>query len=142
MINFKSKVFLGGTCNNSVWREQLIPLLNVDYFNPIVDDWTPECQEEEIRQRKLCDYVLYVITPKMIGVYSIAEAVDDSNKQPEKTLFCVLKNDDNAKFSENQIRSLDQVIKMIKNNGGKCFSSLSDIADFLNNNMFSDKLQK
>ena len=37
------KVFLGGTCNNSKWRDKLIPMLNIDYFNPVVDDWTEEC---------------------------------------------------------------------------------------------------
>lgn len=37
------KVFLGGTCNESAWREELIQMLNVDYFNPVVDDWTEEC---------------------------------------------------------------------------------------------------
>ena len=44
------KVFLGGTCNESTWRNELIPLLEnagVEYFNPVVDNWTPECQEEE-----------------------------------------------------------------------------------------------
>lgn len=30
------KVFLGGTCNGSIWREKLIPLLKIDYFNPVV----------------------------------------------------------------------------------------------------------
>ena len=52
--------------------------MKIDYFNPVVDDWTPECQDEEIRQRELCDYCLYTITPKMTDVYSIAEVVDDS----------------------------------------------------------------
>ena len=46
----KNKVFLGGTCNESTWRVELIPLLKIDYFNPVVEDWTPECQAEEERQ--------------------------------------------------------------------------------------------
>lgn len=87
----KTKVFLGGTCNNSTWRDKLIPLLKIDYFNPVVDDWTPECQDEEIRQRESCDYCLYTITPKMTGVYSIAEVVDDSNKRPEKNYFMCIR---------------------------------------------------
>lgn len=94
-----SKVFLGGTCNDSTWRDDLIPKLKIDYFNPIVDDWNKEAQQEEIKERKNSDYVLYVITPKMSGVYSIAEVVDDSNKRPEKTLFCVLNIDDENEFT-------------------------------------------
>ena len=124
----KTKVFLGGTCNNSTWRDKLISLLKIDYFNPVVDDWTPECQDEEIRQRELCDYCLYTITPKMTGVYSIAEVVDDSNKRPEKTILCVLDEDNESSFSETQIKSLKQVKEMVKNNGANVFDSLEDIA--------------
>lgn len=125
MQNFK--VFLGGTCNGSKWREELIPWLTVKYFNPVVEDWTPECQEEEIRQRKSCDFVLYTITSDMTGVYSIAEVVDDSNKRPEKTLFCVLYDG----FTEGQIKSLDAVAKMVTENGGKSFNYLPAVANYI-----------
>ena len=137
----KTKVFLGGTCNNSTWRDKLIPLLKIDYFNPVVDDWTPECQDEEIRQRESCDYCLYTITPKMTGVYSIAEVVDDSNKRPEKTILCVLDEDDENIFSETQIKSLKQVKEMVKNNGANVFDSLEDIASFLNKTNKNDLIE-
>jgi hypothetical protein len=127
------KVFLGGTCNDSTWREQLIPLLEIDYFNPVVKDWTPECQEEEIKQREECDYVLYVITPKMTGFYSIAEVVDDSNKRPEKTIFCVLGIDDGEEFTKHQIKSLQATAKLVDHNGGFCTDNLETVAAFLNN---------
>lgn len=135
--NKQIKVFLGGTCNDSNWRQDLINKLDdrvVDYFNPVVDDWTPECMKEELRQRELCDYCLYVITPRITGVYSIAEVVDDSNKRPNKTIFCYLSEDGNfnQEFTDGQKRSLDQVAKMVKNNGGKAFSSLEEIAEYLN----------
>lgn len=137
----KTKVFLGGTCNNSTWRDELIPMLKIDYFNPVVDDWTPECQDEEIRQRESCDYCLYTITPKMTGVYSIAEVVDDSNKRPEKTILCVLDEDNESSFSETQIKSLKQVKEMVKNNGANVFDSLEDIASFLNKTNKNDLIE-
>ena len=84
------KVFLGGTCAESTWRDELIPLLNIDHFNPVVDDWTEECQKREKYERQTCDFVLYTITNQMQGVYSVAEVVDDSNKRPERTIFCNL----------------------------------------------------
>ena len=126
------KVFLGGTCNESTWRDVLIKKLDVDYFNPIVDNWTPECQQEELKQRELCDFVLYVITPKMTGVYSIAELVDDSNKQPKKTVICILARDGKDEFDEGQIKSLKMVAKMAKQNGAHVCKNLDDVADFLN----------
>ena len=132
------KVFLGGTCNESTWRDRLIEMLEIDYFNPVVDDWTEECYQEELRQREICDYCLYAITPRMTGVYSIAEVVDDSNKRPEKTIFCLLTADvdDTGKvimFDPGQLRSLDRVGRMVEKNGGKYFRELRDVAEFLNN---------
>jgi len=122
------RVFLGGTCNHSTWREELIPMLLIDYYNPVVAEWTPECLEEEIKQRKVCDWVLYTITSEMIGVYSIAELVDDSNKRPEKTVFCLLRKG----FTDKQLKSLAAVTDMIRQNGAKAFESLNDTADYLN----------
>jgi hypothetical protein len=128
----KKKVFLGGTANNSDWRDKLIKNLEIDYFNPIVDDWNEAAQKEEIKQRKECDFCLYVITPKMKGVYSIAEVVQDSNERPEKTIFCYLKKDDKSEFDEHQIKSLDMTGKMIKENGAKWFKTMEEVTDYLN----------
>jgi len=125
------KVFLGGTCNGSKWRNILIAMLEMDYFNPVVDDWTPKHQKEELKQRKLCDYCLYVVTPRMTGVYSIAEVVDDSNKFPKKTIFCVLENDGRKKFDTGQMKSLNMVGEMVKSNGSVYLKSLEEVAKWL-----------
>lgn len=131
------KVFLGGTCNESTWRDYLISKLDnkkVKYFNPVVEDWTQECMEREIYEREHCEWCLYTITPLMTGVYSIAEVIDDSNKRPSKTLFCVIDEDSEKHFNEFQLRSLRQVAKMVTKNGGKSFISIHSVAEFLNNN--------
>ena len=61
-----NRVFLGGTCADTTWRNELMPLLDekhVDYFNPVVENWTPECQQiEEDEKNKKCNIHLYVIT--------------------------------------------------------------------------------
>lgn len=130
--NNTSKVFLGGTCNGSKWRDELVKNLEIAYFNPVVEDWTPECQAEEIRQRTECDILLYVITPKMSGVYSIAEVVDDSNKRPDSTILCVLHEDDDTAFDKAQSKSLAMVCKMVEDNGSFVFLDLEDVASYLN----------
>ena len=131
----KIKVFLGGTCNESIWRDELISLIGfsnkLSLFNPVVEDWNQEAQEQEIQERENCNYCLYVITPKMLGTYSIAEVIDDSNKRPEKTLFCVLVEDDELVFNTSQLKSLIQVKRMVSTNGGKIFDGLDGIAAFL-----------
>jgi hypothetical protein len=142
------KVFLGGTCAESTWRDELIPLLKIDYFNPVVEDWNEEAQEQERQERETCDFCLYVITPMMKGVYSIAEVVDDSNKRPAKTVFCFLESDMfeynsseqkvhleyEHEFDPSQTKSLQEVGKMIVRNGGAWLQSLQEVADYLNKN--------
>jgi len=126
------KVFLGGTFNKSVWRDILIPYLDIDYFKPVDKYSNTKCQEEQIRQRNICDFVLYTITPKMKGFSSIARVVDDSNKRPEKTILCILPFDNDNSFDYNQKRSLNTVAEMIENNGGKVFRDLWSVAEYLN----------
>ncbi|MBK9720037.1 MAG: hypothetical protein IPO78_00280 [Saprospiraceae bacterium] len=127
------KVFLGGTCNDSIWRMEVIPALEINYFNPVADVWKIENQIEEIKQRELCDFLLYVITPRIEGFYSIAELVDDSNKQPLKTIFCYLEMDpDGSIFSADQLKSLEAVAILIRKNGALVFNSLEEIVIYLN----------
>lgn len=136
------KVFLGGTCNESDWRDRLIKKLEIDYFNPVVDDWNEEAYKKELYERAHCEFVLYVITPKMTGVYSIAEVVDDSNKRPEKTVFYFSTKDGENTFNKGQIMSLDKVGKMVEKNGGKYLQRFDEISTYLNSKHKSDEREK
>lgn len=128
----RGKVFLGGTCNGSTWRDELIPELSIDYFNPVVEGWTNECYEEELHQRAMCDVLLYTITPKMEGVYSIAEVVDGSNKRPERTILFIKPTDDTYAFSQAQLKSLKALSKMVENNGARVFRDKEELIRYLN----------
>lgn len=138
------KVFLGGTCANSKWRDKLIPMLKIGYFNPVTHNWNEEARKREIYERKNDDFVLYVLS-RAYSTYSIAEVVDDSNKRPEKTICCVLNEDIinkenlhptfntiNKSLTKQEFKHLDQVGKLVKRNGGKYFTSLEEVAEYLN----------
>jgi len=121
------RVFLGGTCADSKWRDEIGPMLDengLEYFNPVVKDWNESAQAQEVQERQNCDFVLYTITPKMEGVYSIAEVVEDSIKRPQKTIFVVLEKDGDFLFSKDQKKSLNAVAKMVERNGGQSFTDL------------------
>lgn len=126
------RVFLGGTCADSSWRQKLIPMLKIPFFNPVVDTWTPECYDEELIQRETCDFCMYTITPKMIGVYSIAEVLDDSHNRPDTVILVILKSDDDDEFDKHQWDSMDAVAKIVIKNGGRIFTTLEDAAAWLN----------
>jgi hypothetical protein len=134
------KVFLGGTCNESTWREHIKPLLNIPYFDPVVEDWNEEAQREEERQKDSSDIHLYVITKEMTGVFSIAEAVDSAWRSslsktnkfkfpgPKHTVMCVIPEG----FDKRQLKSLRAVGRLVNNRGEKYFESLNEVADFIN----------
>ena len=125
------KVFLGRTCNGDDWRSDFISKLTCDYFNPVVDDWNEEAQQNEIYEREHADYVLYCLTSDMIGFYSIAEVVEDSNKRPDKTLFVV--KDFDCFEVHHQKSFISLIDNILKPNGVQCFYDLEEVARFLNN---------
>ena len=132
-VQKERKVFLGGTCAESTWRDELIPLLEIPYFNPVVEDWTPECQAVEIYEKEnKCNVHLYVITNKMKGVFSIAEAIESVFNKDKKTIFCVLDNFD-GEFPDFQVKSLKAVGEMVERNGENYVTSLDEVIEILNN---------
>jgi hypothetical protein len=71
-------VFLGGACNPTTWRRDVaIPALDaagVTYYNPQVDDWTPDLMVVEAHQKATARYLLFVIGPETRALMTIAEA--------------------------------------------------------------------
>ncbi len=134
------KVFLGGTVNGSKWRDYVIERLQIDYFDPVVKEWNDAAYQRELHEREHCDFCLYVLTPKMTGVYAVAEVVDDSNKRPDKTLFCVLEEDEGEVFTPHQKKAMDAVGKMVQKNGAKIFKKLDTLIAFLNSFKYDKEL--
>jgi hypothetical protein len=132
------KVFLGGTCAGRNWRDEIIPQLQCNYYNPIVKNWSEADRLREVHERQTADYVLYVLTSDMAGVYSIAEVIDDSNKRPMKTLLCVLYDGFGPKMSH----SLRAVEKLAAENGARVFESLDEVVRFLNTNQLVEDCNK
>lgn len=122
------KVFLGGTCSGYKWRNDLIPMLKCDYYNPIVKNWGEEDRLREVAERENDDIILYVITSGLKGVYSIAEVVDDSNKRPHKVVFCVL----DEGINKQMLHSLKAVENLVYANGVYVCHSLKEVADYIN----------
>ncbi|MFW5895370.1 MAG: nucleoside 2-deoxyribosyltransferase domain-containing protein, partial [archaeon] len=104
--------FLGGTCNKSTWRKTAISKLKTGYFNPVVEEWDEQARIREETEKMISNFLLFVITPEIKGVYSIAEAVNYAIKDPKRTIFCV-----HGDFSHDMKRSLETTKKTISDNG-------------------------
>mgnify|MGYP000757444356 CR=1 FL=1 len=114
------RIFLGGTCGGSAWRDELIPELDrlgFEYFNPVVPDWTPECIEKEnIEKSELCNTHLYIITPEMSGVYSIAEMVNSVWEcLSTGTGFVWIGILESESWEPHQLKSLQATLDLINN---------------------------
>ena len=137
-MNEKPRVFLGGTVNGSTWREKMMDKLEVKFFNPVVKEWNEKAQKLELLERERCDYNIYIITPLLLGYYSLAEIIDDSFKKPGQTIYCFLNSDqatdDNheRKFTSDQITSLRKIGRAVELNGGIWCKSLNEVITFFN----------
>ena len=73
----------------------------------------------------------------MQGVYSIAEVIDDSNKRPDKTVFCVKKprlfdmDGTTNVWNEKELKSLYAVEDTVRRNGATC-CEWGELASLLN----------
>ena len=112
----KNKIFLGGTCAETTWREELISKLNsIPYFNPVVEDWTPDCQAVEIQEKEFeCNIHFYCITKEMQGVFSIAEVVDSVHNKFKRTILHIIPDG----FEKGQLKSLQAVVDLVNSRGG------------------------
>lgn len=131
----KVTVFLGGTCADSTWRDELDGMLDherLSTFNPVVPDWTPECQAEEDMHRANDDICLYTITPEGKGFYSFVEVTDDSNKRPDRTVLCVLQEANGKKFEGHELKCVLKTMKLVAANGVTVVDSLEKLAEYLN----------
>ena len=129
-------VFLGGTCNGSTWRDELIPMLDqnkIDAFNPVVETWDEEAQKNEDFHKANDDFTLYVLTPEMRGVYGVFEVAMDSCKRPGRVLACILNERDGKTFDSFVQKNMIKIKKDLIDNGVLVFDDLSQIAEYLNN---------
>lgn len=117
----KTRIFLGGTCSESTWRDSLIKQLRkekISFFDPRVQNWNEEAREiEEKEKNKKCNFLLYVITSEMKGPYSLAEAVDSAYKSKEGTDQKVLLYIDKTGFSPSQVHSLLATVELVQRIG-------------------------
>lgn len=128
-------VFLGGTCNGSTWRDELIPMLDsskIDAFNPVVEDWNEEAQKVEDYHKENDDFTLYVLTPEMVGVYSVFEVAMDSCKRPGRVVCCILEERDGKTFDKQVAKNMKKIRTDLTNNGTLVFTSLEEVAAFFN----------
>lgn len=130
-------VFLGGTCNGSLWREALLEGLLVSTFNPVVENWDEAAKAREDEAKYNAETMLYVITPKQKGFYSIAELTHDSLSK-RNTIVAFIDDPDGTTWDEHQVKSNTAIAELVGANklgGPKVFYRLDELRDYMNNEL-------
>lgn len=72
------QIFLGGSCNPTTWRQNVaIPYLQMNgitYYNPQVDNWTPEVVKTERHAKQNAKVLLFVIDKQTRSTVSLVES--------------------------------------------------------------------
>lgn len=115
------KVFLGGTCNNSTWRDELIPYLQsmkISYFNPVVATWTEADKLNEVIEKEQSEVHLYCISKEQKGYFSIFEIAHSLYALQKEVVFYVKEEGMDPKV----INSLNEIGKYVamEQNGYFC----------------------
>lgn len=126
-------VFLGGTCANTNWRDELASMLSDPSvaFNPVVKNWTTEAQEIENEMKEKLPVHVFVFTPQMKGMYAVAEATVSVLDRTKVTIFCVLDTDSSdteRQWANEQLHSWDAVQRLWAGKGGCLTRSLKSVA--------------
>jgi hypothetical protein len=76
MSNKEAVIGLFGTCGGSKWRDSFMAAYEergIKFFNPQVEDWTPECAAIEAEHLVKDDVILFPVTDETFGNGSLAE---------------------------------------------------------------------
>lgn len=124
-------IFLGGTCAGPDYRKLLIPLLTVEYFNPVVENWTEADAVKENEAKLEASANVFVITPAAIGSYSIAELTELAITS-DKPLYVMFMEVEGFTWNEHQVKSNTQIKKLLSKYDTLVFEDLELLAKAIN----------
>jgi len=123
-------IFLGGTCNQSTWRDQLTAPNGFEFFNPQLPagvEWEKHHQDAEEAAKKNAAIQVYVITPEMTGVFSIAELVAMAITDREHLVVGII-----GEFEPFMQKSMDATARLVQAQGKYVCRDIDDVQGELN----------
>ena len=128
---YAEATFLGGTCADSTWRQELIPMLHneVAFFDPQLapGQWNEEAAEAEDACKEVCRTLVFVLTPDSLSAYSGFEIGCLCTQNAQRVIFCAY-----GEFPENQVKGITKIARDVAKMGGTVCNSLEEIATLLN----------
>jgi len=128
---YAEATFLGGTCAESTWRKELIPMLHNDvaFFDPQLGpgEWNDEAAAAEDACKEVCRTLVFVLTPDSLSAYSGFEIGTLCTQNAARIIFCAY-----GEFPENQVKGIGKIARDVAKMGGTVCNSLEEIATIVN----------
>lgn len=131
-------VFLGGTCNGSTWRQKLIPQLNIAYYDPVVEQWTPADRDQEEVAKERASILVYMLSPKQDGRYNFVEAAVSAmkvtfRKGNQRVIIIMPDEDDDRITTEAQKKSNAAIRQLLEEESViEIYTNLEEVARAIN----------
>ena len=126
------RVFLGGTSSDeSTWREEFIPLLEIDFRNPPTRAPNESPGEKDLKELKNnCDIHLYVLTSDMKDSYPFAELMESAIDRRNITILHIIPDG----CTDQQMTSMKRLMLSVKEKGTitEIVGGLSEVAKVIN----------
>jgi len=131
-------IFLGGT-HHSTWRKDFLKLIknmnsDINCYDPSVERWTYENVILENLVKQYTKYHVYVLSPNMVGIYSVAEMVDSVHDDKVKTYFYIMQEDvdsdgNTVSWNPRLLNSIYALNNMMLKHGARKASSLDELVE-------------
>ncbi|CAH8447462.1 unnamed protein product [Heterobilharzia americana] len=141
--------FLGGACNPTTWRKEVvIPILDrfgFSYYNPQVDEWSPDLIDLERNAKSTSDILLFVFENwKTRGLVSLLEVTYFASQRRPLVLSVSKVEETNgpsvAGEGINQLEyycleeAMNYFLEIIKRHNIPCFSDVKSAVNYAINN--------
>ena len=141
-------VFLGGT-HHSDWRKEFLKLINesdtkIKCYEPVLEKWTYENVVVENLVKQNSNYHVYVLTPNMVGMYSVAEMIDSAHDDDVETYFYIMNEEPNKDgqmvyWNPRMLNSLYSISNMMIKHGAHKAHSMEELVEKVLNHFNNSK---
>lgn len=128
-LNIARRVFIAGRGDYGNWRSDIKRLLGeaVDTIESAGRGMINA--QRDAFEKEHADSIVFVITPSALSTFDLANAVNESNKRPEKTIVCFLSAGSEWMHDPRRYAELAEIRAILEANGATCVNSLTEIAE-------------
>lgn len=136
ILNLENKLFIEPPDNsNSEILKNVLDIIELEYSigSKTIDVYSNDFKNDIIEMNR-SKYLIYFITPTSKNITSITKAIQNSHTYPGRVILCMVQEDLNIEYDNDEMYEYVKVGQTILVNGSKFFMTIEDMANFLNNN--------